>query len=104
MADSANTPADGGHHDDGENRRDFLYLAGAAMGAVGAGAVAWPLIHSMNPSADVLALSSIEVDIASRGRGPSDDLGALQPSDLRRVEPEKARVDLVVVLAQRRSQ
>ncbi len=64
MADSADTAASGGQADGGENRRDFLYLATAAMGAVGAGAVAWPIIDSMNPSADVLALSSIEVDIS----------------------------------------
>ena len=45
-------------------RRDFLYVATAATGAVtGAGAV-WPLINQMSPSADVQALSSIEVDVA----------------------------------------
>lgn len=47
----------------GETRRDFLYLAAGAMGTVGAGAALWPLIDSLNPSADVLALSSIEVDL-----------------------------------------
>ncbi len=30
----------------------------------GAAAVAWPIISSLNPSQDVLALSSIEVDLA----------------------------------------
>ncbi|HLI13045.1 MAG TPA: ubiquinol-cytochrome c reductase iron-sulfur subunit [Alphaproteobacteria bacterium] len=45
-------------------RRDFLYLATGAMGALGAAAAAWPFIHSMNPSEDVLALSSIEVDLS----------------------------------------
>jgi ubiquinol-cytochrome c reductase iron-sulfur subunit len=44
-------------------RRDFLLVATAAMGAVGAAHVVWPLIDQMNPSADVLALSSIEVDL-----------------------------------------
>jgi ubiquinol-cytochrome c reductase iron-sulfur subunit len=34
------------------------------MGAIGAALSAWPFINSMNPAADVLALSSIEVDIA----------------------------------------
>ncbi|NIA71651.1 ubiquinol-cytochrome c reductase iron-sulfur subunit [Pelagibius litoralis] len=47
----------------GDTRRDFLYLAAGAMGAVGAGAVVWPLIASMNPSAEVLALASTEVDL-----------------------------------------
>lgn len=40
-----------------------MVLTAGALAAVGAGAVAWPFIHSMNPSADVLALSSIEVDL-----------------------------------------
>ena len=45
-------------------RRDFLYLAAGAMGGIGAALAAWPFVHSMNPAADVLALSSIEVDLA----------------------------------------
>ncbi|MGD1879924.1 MAG: ubiquinol-cytochrome c reductase iron-sulfur subunit [Kiloniellaceae bacterium] len=60
MADTA-TPAQAGS---GETRRDFLYLAAAGMGAVGAACVAWPLINTMNPSAEVLALASTEVDLA----------------------------------------
>lgn len=44
-------------------RRDFLYYATAGAGTVAAGAAIWPLINSMNPSADVIALSSIEVDL-----------------------------------------
>jgi ubiquinol-cytochrome c reductase iron-sulfur subunit len=45
-------------------RRDFLYYATAGTGAVATGAAVWPLINQMNPSADVQALSSIEVDIS----------------------------------------
>ncbi len=45
-------------------RRDFLYIATGAAGAVTAGAAVWPLVDQMNPSADVLALASIEVDIS----------------------------------------
>ncbi len=44
-------------------RRDFLYLTALAFGAVGAGSVVWPFVNSMNPAADTLALSSIEVDL-----------------------------------------
>ncbi|NNE51792.1 MAG: ubiquinol-cytochrome c reductase iron-sulfur subunit [Sulfitobacter sp.] len=44
-------------------RRDFLYYATAGTGAVAVGAAAWPLVNQMNPSADVLALSSIRVDV-----------------------------------------
>ena len=45
-------------------RRDFLYYATAGTGAVAGGAAVWPLINQMNPSADVQALSSIEVDVS----------------------------------------
>lgn len=47
----------------GETRRDFLFLTAGAMGAVGAGIFAWPFIDSLNPSADTLALSTVEVDL-----------------------------------------
>ena len=73
MADSANPdlPGDGSADGsgDGETRRDFLYLAAGAMGAVGTAFVARPLIDSMNPAADVLALSSPEVDLSSIEEG-----------------------------------
>jgi ubiquinol-cytochrome c reductase iron-sulfur subunit len=45
-------------------RRDFIVLAAMGMTGVGAACVAWPFIDSMNPSADILALSSIEVDLS----------------------------------------
>ena len=51
--------------EDGVRRRDFIYIATGAFGAVGAGAAAWSLVDQMNPSADVLALASIEVDLAA---------------------------------------
>jgi len=57
MADHAHSSSDDG------SRRDFLYLTAASVTAFGAAAAAWPLISSMNPSKDVLALSSIEIDI-----------------------------------------
>lgn len=51
------------------SRRDFIVLAASAMGAVGAGAVLWPIVDSMNPSADVLAMASAEVDLAPIAEG-----------------------------------
>ena len=60
MSQAESHPTDS-HGDD--TRRDFLYVATGAAGAVLAGAAVWPLIDQMNPSADVLALASIEVDI-----------------------------------------
>jgi ubiquinol-cytochrome c reductase iron-sulfur subunit len=47
-----------------ERRRDFLYVATGSFAAVGAAAVIWPMINQMNPSADVLAVASIDVDLA----------------------------------------
>jgi len=44
-------------------RRDFLVLSATAMAGVGAAVCAWPFIDSMNPAKDVLALSSVEVDL-----------------------------------------
>jgi len=45
------------------NRRDFLYIATAATGAVLGGAAIWPLIDQMNPARDVLALATVEVPV-----------------------------------------
>ena len=56
--------ADGGGGSAEETRRDFLYLATGAATALGGALMVWPLIDNMNPSADVLALSTTEVDLA----------------------------------------
>jgi ubiquinol-cytochrome c reductase iron-sulfur subunit len=50
-------------------RRDFLEMVAWATAAVGVGAVAWPVIDQMNPSADILALSSTEVDLTHIAEG-----------------------------------
>ena len=52
-------------------RRDFIILTGAAMGVVGGAITAWPLINSMNPAADALALASNEVDLSAVKEGQS---------------------------------
>jgi ubiquinol-cytochrome c reductase iron-sulfur subunit len=45
-------------------RRDFLYVATGAVGAVGAAFTAWPLIYQMNPDASTIAAGApIEVDL-----------------------------------------
>jgi ubiquinol-cytochrome c reductase iron-sulfur subunit len=46
-------------------RRDFLFTASYAVGAVGVAAVVWPLVDQMNPDASVKALASTEVDVSS---------------------------------------
>jgi ubiquinol-cytochrome c reductase iron-sulfur subunit len=50
-------------------RRDFLYVATGAAGAIAAGAAIWPLVNQMNPSADVQALASIQVDLSTVQEG-----------------------------------
>jgi len=54
---------------EGESRRDFLGIVAWSGLAVGTAAVVWPLIDSMNPSADVLALSTTTVDISGIDEG-----------------------------------
>ncbi|HYZ40122.1 MAG TPA: ubiquinol-cytochrome c reductase iron-sulfur subunit [Stellaceae bacterium] len=54
-----------------ETRRDFLLLVAGAMGGVAAVSALWPLIDSLNPSADVTAAGA-PVDF---------DLSQLQPAD-----------------------
>ena len=53
------------------NRRDFIFTASYALGAVGVGAAVWPLIDQMNPDASVKALASTEVDISGLEKGQS---------------------------------
>ena len=45
-------------------RRDFINLLVNTTAVFGVAAVAWPMISSLNPSEDVLALASTEVDIS----------------------------------------
>ena len=60
---NANPSADAGHAAD-PNRRDFIHIAAGAAAAGGVVATAWPFIDQMNPSADTLALASIEFDLS----------------------------------------
>ena len=52
-------------------RREFIFTATYAVGAVGVGATVWPLIDQMNPDASVKALASTEVDISNVEKGQS---------------------------------
>lgn len=54
----------------GHTRRDFLYIATGAVGAIGAAAVAVPLISQMNPDASTIAAGApIEVDLTPIAEG-----------------------------------
>ncbi len=56
MSDSKEQPHD-------KTKRDFVVVASSSVAALGAACAVWPLVDSLNPSADVLALSSIEVNL-----------------------------------------
>lgn len=67
---SANASSNQEHsHAEEPTRRDFMVLSASAMAGLGAAAAIWPFIDSMNPSADVLALASTEVNIGSIAKG-----------------------------------
>jgi ubiquinol-cytochrome c reductase iron-sulfur subunit len=65
-AGSAEVPENAGLTGDGEGvrRRDFLNVAAVSFAGVGAVVAIAPLLVQMAPSADVLALSTTEVDIS----------------------------------------
>ena len=97
---------------EGGSRRDFLYLVTGTTLAVGAAATIWPLIDTMNPSADVLALASIDVDLSGiesgmaitvqwrgkpvfirhRTEAEIEEARAVALDDLRDPEPDAERV------------
>ena len=69
MASSASAAA-GIEHPENPSRRDFLYIATAAMGAVGAVAVLVPLIDQMNPDASTLAAGGpVDLDVSKIEEG-----------------------------------
>ena len=76
-------------------KRDFLLYATAGAGAVAAGAAIWPLVNQMNPSADVLATLSIDVDIS--GLEPGTQLTVMwrgKPVFIRDRTPEEVEAAL----------
>ena len=54
-----------------KSRRSFIHQASGAMGVVAVSAAGWPLVDQMNPSKDVEALATIEVDISGLSEGQS---------------------------------
>jgi len=55
--------------EDGVRRRDFINIAAVSFAGVGGAALLFPLVNQMNPSADVLALAQIDVDISAIEEG-----------------------------------
>jgi len=52
-----------------KSKRDFITLATCAMAGIGAASALWPLVKSMNPSAEILAMSTVEVNLSSIQEG-----------------------------------
>ncbi len=50
-------------------RRDFIYIAAGAAGAIGGAALVWPFVDQMNPAADTMALASTEYDLSQVAEG-----------------------------------
>ena len=71
-------------------RRDFINIAAVSFAGVGAVAVVVPLVNQMNPSADVLALASTEVDISKIAPGQAIKTSwRKQPVFVRNLTPQE---------------
>jgi ubiquinol-cytochrome c reductase iron-sulfur subunit len=58
-------------HAENPTRRDFIYVATTAFGAVGAAMAAWPLVAQMAPDRSALATGTTEVDLSKVAEGQS---------------------------------
>jgi ubiquinol-cytochrome c reductase iron-sulfur subunit len=88
---------------EGVRRRDFINVAAVSFAGVGAVAAALPLITQMNPSADVLALASTEVDISKIAPGQAIKTSwRKQPVFVRNLTPAEIAAAQAVPLSQLR--
>ena len=75
---------------EGHRRRDFINIAAVSFAGVGGLAVLYPLINQMNPSADVLALAAIEVDVSQIQPGQAiKTVFRKQPLFIRHLTPQE---------------
>ncbi|MGF1549402.1 MAG: ubiquinol-cytochrome c reductase iron-sulfur subunit [Sphingomonadaceae bacterium] len=97
MAASTTIDADDPPPQDGMRRRDFINVAALSFAGVGGVVSLMPLINQMNPSADVLALASTEVDISNIEPGQAvKTQWRKQPVFIRNLTPEEiAEADAV---------
>ena len=73
---------------DGVRRRDFINVAAVSVAGVGGAALLYPLINQMNPSADVLALAQIDVDVSAIQPGQAiKTIWRKQPIFIRNLTP-----------------
>jgi ubiquinol-cytochrome c reductase iron-sulfur subunit len=88
---------------DGVRRRDFINIAAVSFAGVGGLAVVYPLVNQMNPSADVLALASIEVDVAQIQPGQAiKTIFRKQPLFIRHLTPAEIQAANAVPIGELR--
>ena len=88
---------------DGVRRRDFINIAAVSAAGVGGAALLYPLINQMNPSADVLALASIDVDVSSIQPGQAiKTIWRKQPIFIRNLTPQEQQAANAVALGELR--
>jgi ubiquinol-cytochrome c reductase iron-sulfur subunit len=59
-----------GHSASSDTRRDFLVVLATAVATIGGACAIWPLLDSMEPSADVLAMGGpVDVDVSHIAAG-----------------------------------
>ncbi|MDP8994348.1 MAG: ubiquinol-cytochrome c reductase iron-sulfur subunit [Pseudomonadota bacterium] len=88
---------------DGVRRRDFINIAAVSFAGVGAAALVYPLVNQMNPSADVLALASIEVDVSPIQVGQAiKTIWRKQPIFIRHLTPQEIEAANAVPLSELR--
>lgn len=86
--------------DDGVRRRDFINIAAVSFVGVGAVAAVVPLVVQMNPSAEVLALSSTEVDLSKIESGQAiKTVWRKQPVFIRNLTPQEIQAAAAVPLS-----
>ena len=89
--------------DEGVRRRDFLNIAAVSVAGVGGVALVYPLVNQMNPSADVLALASIDVDVAAIQPGQAvKTIWRKQPIFIRNLTPQEIQAANAVPLGELR--
>lgn len=74
-------------------RRNFIVLTASAVAGIGAVMFAFPLLRSLSPSADVLAMASTEVDLSKVAPGATIRIKWRgKPVFIRRRTPEEIAV------------
>jgi ubiquinol-cytochrome c reductase iron-sulfur subunit len=100
---AAGSAAEAASENGGVRRRDFINIAAVSFAGVGGLAVLYPLVNQMNPSADVLALASIEVDVAQIQPGQAiKTIWRKQPVFVRNLTPQEIQAANKVSLGELR--